>query len=334
MMGSRRKLRWDAPKPLHCLHSTMAFVTDLSRHGLYTQSINWSLTKSHPQCPFVACSSLVSSPASSCIMHSNFPWTHVNESFATCQSLSLAMKKCWALWQVQHFSLTVLSESKSWITSITSKNKGSLAKHECRVSSAVDDTGEAVVPTSKRSCMIPHDSSQSSLTFQSLPSPRVCSLVMNMQLRPSAAVFKILGQCLSTMWYARIPSLQRACAMVSLVLRSVSCKAWQSILISIGAPQIISDNWSNAYFNIANSRINGIYFSSVGEVRFDAKAMGWVAVTTLPNGSMVVCFCANTAPKPSWEPSVVTMKDEPSNQGPLRTGSDTSAYFKSMNASV
>ncbi|KIK32135.1 hypothetical protein CY34DRAFT_102180 [Suillus luteus UH-Slu-Lm8-n1] len=78
----------------------------------------------------------------------------------------------------------------------------------------------------------------------------------------------------------------------------------------------------------------GLYLASVGEVRLEAYAMGWSAVTTLPDDNVEVCFCARMAPYPSLHPSVVTTKGVPSNRGPLRTGSDVRIFLSAMNASV
>ncbi|KIK36526.1 hypothetical protein CY34DRAFT_58809, partial [Suillus luteus UH-Slu-Lm8-n1] len=56
---------------------------------------------------------------------------------------------------------------------------------------------------------------------------------------------------------------------------------------------------SNVYFSAANSSINGLYFSSVGDVHFDAYTIGCMEVTTFPEGKVEVCFWARIAPKPS-----------------------------------
>ncbi|KAG2748527.1 hypothetical protein P692DRAFT_20656223, partial [Suillus brevipes Sb2] len=56
---------------------------------------------------------------------------------------------------------------------------------------------------------------------------------------------------------------------------------------------------SRANLSAANSKIYGLYLASVGEVHFEAYAMGWSAVMTLPDDKVEVCFCARMAPYPS-----------------------------------
>src|ERR1700674_5002875 len=92
------------------------------------------------------------------------------------------------------------------------------------------------------------------------------------------------------------------------------------ILISIRNPQIMSLNLSIANFSVVNSNMNGLYFSSTGDVHFEAKAIGCNLLATLPFGTVSMDFWASTAPKLSLQLSDVTMKGVPSKQGALRTG--------------
>ena len=95
---------------------------------------------------------------------------------------------------------------------------------------------------------------------------------------------------------------------------------------------MVSENLSRANFSAANSRRNGLYFSSDLEVRLDANAIGWSLVTTFPLGRTVSNRCASTAPNASLHPSVVTIKGVPSHLGPLSTGSAVMAAFRARNA--
>src|ERR1700679_1539196 len=103
-----------------------------------------------------------------------------------------------------------------------------------------------------------------------------------------------------------MPSLQRACVALSLSFIRWSLSAWQSVSISTGNPQMVSENLSNANFNAANSRRNGLYFSSDFEVLLDANAIGCSRLTTFPLGNTVSNLCVSTAPKASLQPSVAT----------------------------
>src|SRR5882757_6726442 len=89
----------------------------------------------------------------------------------------------------------------------------------------------------------------------------------------------------------------------------------------------MSENLSSENFSAANSRRNALYFSSVGDVRLDAKAMGCILITSFPLVSLVLNLWHNTPPNPRPEPSEMTMNGEPSNRGPFRTGSQVSNAF-------
>ena len=95
---------------------------------------------------------------------------------------------------------------------------------------------------------------------------------------------------------------------------------------------MMSPNLSRLCFSAANSRMNGIYFSSVGDVRLDENAMGWMVVFSAPLGSTVVNFCVSMPANPYLQLSVVTMKGVPSYLGPLSTGSLVRAIFSLKNA--
>src|ERR1700678_2295737 len=82
-----------------------------------------------------------------------------------------------------------------------------------------------------------------------------------------------------------------------------------------------SANLSRQCFSAANSRMNGLYFSSVGDVRLDEKPMGWTVVFVVPFGSTVVKFCESMPAKLYLHPSVVMTNGVPSYLGPFRTGS-------------
>src|SRR6267154_3647192 len=84
----------------------------------------------------------------------------------------------------------------------------------------------------------------------------------------------------------------------------------------------------------ANSNKNGLYFCSDAEVHFDANPIGRRRSTHFPDGLCDRTHCDNTAASPSWHPSNVTTKGEPSYLGAWRTGRDTKAAFKSRNALV
>ncbi|KAI0324251.1 hypothetical protein GY45DRAFT_1233977, partial [Cubamyces sp. BRFM 1775] len=61
----------------------------------------------------------------------------------------------------------------------------------------------------------------------------------------------------------------------------------------------MSLNLSKPNFSAANSRMKGLYFSSLVDVLFDANATGCIFVTVFPLGSTVALRCASTAPNPS-----------------------------------
>ena len=118
-----------------------------------------------------------------------------------------------------------------------------------------------------------------------------------------------------------IPSRHLACVAFSLSFDRTSRSAWKSVSISTGEPQIISANLSKVNFSAANSRRNGLYFSSIFEVLFDANAMGCSFSTTFPLGNVTLHFCDNTAAKPDLHLSEVTMNGVPSKRGFCSTGS-------------
>src|SRR5882762_9613141 len=96
-----------------------------------------------------------------------------------------------------------------------------------------------------------------------------------------------------------MPSRQRAWVALSLSFNKWSRRAWQSVSISTGNPHMMFENLSRANFKAANSRRNGLYFSSDFEVLFEAKAIGCLLVTVFPLGSTVLNLCVSTAPK-AW----------------------------------
>ena len=96
----------------------------------------------------------------------------------------------------------------------------------------------------------------------------------------------------------------------------------------------MSVNLSKQNFKAANSRRNGLYFSSEDDVCFDAYPNGCSHMTFFPPGRIVVIFCESTPANMSFEPSVVSMNGVPSNCSACRTGSDTSLLFRSRNALV
>src|SRR5882762_5848820 len=118
-----------------------------------------------------------------------------------------------------------------------------------------------------------------------------------------------------------------ACVEFNVELRRWSLSAWQSVSSSIGYPHIMSLNLSRLCFNAANSKMNGLYFSSVSEVRLEAKLMGWIDVLSVPLGRIVVNFWVSIPANPYLQPSVVTIKGVPSYLGPFRTGSLVRAIF-------
>jgi hypothetical protein len=179
-------------------------------------------------------------------------------------------------------------------------------------------------------CVSPVTASQSSWTVHSLPSPFSFSVPSFARLNPSATTLIFPGTCrTSTICWLRIPSLHLVCVAFSLSFIMTSRSAWQLVSISTGKPQIMSKNLSNA-----NLSRNGLYFPSDRDVRFDANPSGCSFVTSHPFGSVVVNRWAKTAPNPSWQPSLVTMKCVPSHWGPLSTGSDVNIFFSPRNAWV
>ncbi|KIJ07635.1 hypothetical protein PAXINDRAFT_61307, partial [Paxillus involutus ATCC 200175] len=56
---------------------------------------------------------------------------------------------------------------------------------------------------------------------------------------------------------------------------------------------------SNPNFSAANSRMYGLYRSSVGDVRLDPKPTGCVVITFSPLGDVDKNCCERTAPNPS-----------------------------------
>ena len=93
-----------------------------------------------------------------------------------------------------------------------------------------------------------------------------------------------------------------------------------------------SPNLSRQCFNAANSRMNGMYFSSAGDVRLDENPMGWTTVFSVPLGRTVVNFYVTMPANPYLQPSVVTTNGVPSYFGPLSTGSLVRATFSLRNA--
>ena len=121
---------------------------------------------------------------------------------------------------------------------------------------------------------------------------------------------------MSMIWWA----ITLVCVVFRSMLTKMSHNAWQSVLISTENPQMISLNLLSVNFGVANSNINGFYFSSAGDVCFKVKAMGWSLVATLPLGRVSMDFWVSTAPKPSLQPSNVTMNSVPLKQGALKMG--------------
>ena len=157
------------------------------------------------------------------------------------------------------------------------------------------------------SLVMPVLASQSSLTVHSCPSPSSYGKLTNFRLNPSATWFSFPGRCrTSVMSWSRITSLHLACVELTLSLRRWSRSAWQSVLISTGNPYTMSQNLSRLYLSAANSRMNGLYFSSAVDVRFETNPTGCNLDVSFPLGSTVVCFCVNMPAKPYLHPSVVT----------------------------
>ena len=97
---------------------------------------------------------------------------------------------------------------------------------------------------------------------------------------------------------------------------------------------MISENLSKANFSAVNSSRKGLYFSSDGNVRLDAKAIGCRWVTSFPPGSVVLILCDNTPAKVSLLLSVVKINGVPSYLGAERTSSEMSHALRAMNVFV
>lgn len=134
--------------------------------------------------------------------------------------------------------------------------------------------------------------------------------------------------------YDSIPSLHLAWTEFRLFFSKVSCNALQSISTLIGNPQTIPENLSRPNLRAENSNKKDLYLCSVFDVLLDAKPIGWACSTHLPVGIDVWIFCDRTTANPSMQPSVVTMKWEPSYQGTWSTGCEVIVAFKSRNTLV
>ena len=140
------------------------------------------------------------------------------------------------------------------IASMTSRNRGSSRKcaHSCW--SSCDSL--AIV---KRSFISPDCTSGSGLTVQALPSSSVCSMLSHCRLSLSATTLRHPGTCrTATMLCAIIPSLHRACVTDMVSFANTSLSTWQSVSISTGKPQMVSEKWSGPNFRAVNSSKNGL----------------------------------------------------------------------------
>jgi len=186
----------------------------------------------------------------------------------------------------------------------------------------------------KMSLVSPVVASQSSLTVQLLPSCRFASrgCPSHCRLNLSATTLSLPGTWrTSIILCASIPSHHRVCAALRRLFMSTSFNAWQSVSISTGKPQMISENLSRPYFSAANSNKKGLYLCSAADVRFDANAIRRSLSVCFPDRFSVWTLCDRTAAKPSWQLSEVTT-GEPSYRGACRIGLDTKAVFRSRKA--
>ena len=71
-------------------------------------------------------------------------------------------------------------------------------------------------------------------------------------------------------------------------------------------------NSSMLNLSAANSKRNGSYLDSLGDVRFEQKLMGYQRVMVLPLESDSLNGWDSQPARPSPEPSVVTQKGRPS----------------------
>ena len=95
------------------------------------------------------------------------------------------------------------------------------------------------------------------------------------------------------MLWASMESLHLACVELRVVLSRWSLRAWQLVSNSTRYPQIMSLNLSKQCFSAANSRMNGMYFSSVDDVHFEENPMGWMVTFSGPLGRIVIDFCVS-----------------------------------------
>ena len=87
----------------------------------------------------------------------------------------------------------------------------------------------------------------------------VCSMLSHCQLSPSATTLRRPGTYrTATMLCAIILSLHCACVTDMVSFANTSLSAWQSVSISTGKPQMVSEKWSSLNFSGANSSKNGL----------------------------------------------------------------------------
>src|ERR1700678_1513030 len=95
---------------------------------------------------------------------------------------------------------------------------------------------------------------------------------------------------------------------------------------------MISLNLSKQCLSAANSRMKGLYFSSVGDICLDEKPMGGTVVLVVPLGRSEVKVWERIPAKQYLHPSVLMMNGVSSFFGPFSTGSLVSATFSRRNA--
>src|SRR6266481_2639708 len=211
--------------------------------------------------------------------------------------------------------------------STTLLSQGSSANFLCNV---VCSSMSFAVLICIMSFVMPKLASQLGWTDQLAPSS-VCSRSLasdHFQLMALATTFVIPGQCHMFMMFLHVmDSSHHACVVLCFLFRSTSRSTWQSVLISIGDPYIIGSKSSRANFSVVNSSMNGLYFSSLRDVRFEQNARGCHLLRTLPWSSVLSNSWQSILPNPFLLPSVTMQNTQPSYWGSFRTGSDVTATF-------
>src|SRR6266481_10169040 len=273
------------PKFLHLGHAVTASLLSRSIPGQNHLSCNLSRVWSHPKWPFCSCTFDASLTPSVRGMHStratrSLAFVQIRQSQPSWIEKLRAQCLAWQRVRMSCMSLPVRA-------STTSLSQGSSAN--C-LHNVVCSSMSFAVLICIMSFMMPELASQLGWTDQLTPSS-VCSRSLasnHFWLMASATTFVIPGRCrMSTMFLHVIDSSHRACVALCFLFRSTSRRAWQSVSISIGDPYIMGSKSSRANFSAANSSMNGSYFSSLRDVRFEQNARGCHLLHTLPWSSVL-----------------------------------------------